>query len=295
MYCIIYNFMGTMGWCAYRRINESGVNRFSLFLRDPNYTGGMALISLFSIYFLNRTKDISSWLYYSLFIFFGICLFNTVSKAAFIVYFLFVLVIIINHLIIYFKTKNKESIKILLLHLLSIAIACLLSYKAVLVGLGRIFKFMDVDKNKLSVLTTKRSEIYLGYLKVIFESPSKTIFGYGVWAPTPPNLIDTHCILLSLLYRDGLFVTLLLIAMYVVAFLKTRQKLNWVNIACSFLVLLMYMSLSINFSVCMYILVFIFILLVGIQEKQDDALLDKDKSDKIGNNNVLIKNKESEA
>ena len=294
LYCIAYNFMGTFGLCEYRKIDENGVNRFSLFIRDPNYTGGLSLISLFCIFFLKRIKEIKSWLYYTLFFVLGVCLINTLSKTAFIVYVLFILVIIINYLIIYFKTKNKEALKDLLWHLLIIATIFLLNSRAFVVVLGRLFRFLKVDTDRLAVLTTKRSVIYLGYLKVIFASPSSLIFGYGVWAPMPstPNLLDTHCLLLSLLYRDGLLITLLLAAMYVVAFLKTKQKLNWLNISCSLLVLLMYMSLSIKFALLTYIFVFLFIFFVGVQEKKDESLLDKNKYDKTENNEELTEKEE---
>lgn len=294
LYCIAYNFMGTMGWCEYRKIIVKGVNRFSLFIRDPNYTGGLALISLFCILILNKSKNIKPWLYYSLFIIFGIVLFNTISKAAFIVYALFVLVFVVYQLVIFFRTKNKEILKELLFHLLALVVVCLLSYKALIVMIGRLFSFLNVEtgtEDRVLELTSNRSDIYLGYLKVIFESPSKAIFGWGVWAPMPTHLLDTHCILLSMLYRDGLLVTLLLISMYVVAFLKTKQKLKFLNVACSFLILLMYMSLSAKFALLTYIFVFIFVILVGVQEKQGDSLLDEDKRGKAENNNILIKNK----
>lgn len=272
VFCLTHNILGTLNLCYYRIILYNGLNRYSLFVNDPNYTASVVLIAIASINILNKNKQIKSWLYYTLSVILGVIVINTISKAGFIVYALMLIVIMLRHIILITKTKSKEATKDLLLFLASIALIYLLSFNAFNASVTRFFTFTNsAPEDMVSELTTERSDIYLIYLKECFSSPYKFLFGHGSGAPPlefgTRDLRDTHCIALSMLYKYGLLISLLLIVLFIISFIKTKQKLDWFNICCSGLILLIYMSLSIFLFSHIYIFLFIFFVACGIKDK----------------------------
>lgn len=286
-YCIVHNIIGTLGLCYYRQILYGNVNRYSLFLDDPNYTAGLVLIALICTCVLHKNKNIKNWLFYSLFICLGVCLMNTISKAGFIVYALLIIVSLLDKIITTVKNNSRETRRELIYYILSLIAVCLLAGNATIAIVSRMFRFKAVaPENQMSELTTGRESLILIYLKGVFDTPYEAIFGHGFAAPllayAPGDYRDTHCIVTSLAYRYGLLVSVLMVVMYVVTLLKNKEKIHWFNICMSGLVLLMYMSLSANVFSQLYVFVFVFILALGLNQKQAkeiDLQQTQDKND----------------
>lgn len=287
LYCIVHNIIGTLELCYYRQIIYGNVNRYSLFLDDPNYTAGLVLIALISTCVLYKNKDINNWLFYSLFISLGVCLMNTVSKAGFIVYALLVIVTLIDKIIVIAKNKSRETKRELIYFILSLIAVCLLAGNATIAMLSRVFSFTAVaPENQVAELTTDRWDLILIYLKGVFDTPYEAIFGHGLAAPllayAPGDYRDTHCIALSLAYTLGIIVVILIICLYIISIVKAKKKLHWFNICMSGLVLLMYMSLSAHIFSQFYVFVFVFILALGLNQKSENEVelqQTKDKND----------------
>lgn len=286
---ITYNFFTYFDWCYEILFPQGDIFRFNLFIFDPNYTGGALLCALASILVLYKCQDINKSLFYVLFSVISICIFNTVSKAAFIVYVLLALYVFIDLLVKAIKQKTKKQTAEILIFSGVLLFSMLISYKAVYALLSRFLQVsQSPSDDNLSVLTTGRSDLWIMYLKEIFSSPLIALFGHGSFAPLLGA--DTHNALLSLLYYYGIVPVLILLAIYVVGIIKNRTKLIPFAIFASVCIFIMYMSLSILTNTCFYVFFFIFALFV--YNKSNDSTIIEDKI-LLKNGNVLNNKTES--
>lgn len=275
-FCIIHNFMVFVGLYEQIYICIGTTIRYSFFVNDPNYTAGILLIAITAINVLNKKSEINSWVYYSLFIVLGVCLINTISKSGFIVYTLILLVLLLDILIRLLRTKSKESLTELIMFVASITLICLISHKALGATISRFVRVTTKPaENRLSELTTDRSGLFSTYLQEIFSSPYKALFGHGTTAPMlefkPNDFRDTHSLALTMLYKYGVLISVLIITMYLIAFFRTKQKIKWYKIALACLMLLMFMSLSARLFTQIYLFFFIFIVACGVKENSSSS------------------------
>lgn len=259
--CLTFNLFQVFNLVDGVKIPIGEIFRFSLFIKDPNYTGGALLCALASIIILYRTKNLNRFAYFVLLFTISVCIFNTISKAAFIVYVLITGFVFIELLVISIKQKNKSCVYELLIFACIVVLSMAVSFKPILELLKRYISVKEPStEGTMSTLTTGRTDIWITYLNEIFSSFSIALFGKGSFAPI--LRFDTHNIVLSVLYQFGTIGSLLLAGIYVIGLLKLKKNLTPARAYLSFTILLMYMSLSALLNTLFYVFFLVFALAV---------------------------------
>ena len=269
--CVIFNFIQFCGFDMFNNFllnGESAFNpvfmmgdleRFYLFLADPNYTGGVILLALISLSLLFKDKELKNCIFeYSLFFILSVSLFFTLSKAAFIGYGLLILYILITGLFRTIKVRKKcETINYLVIIGVIFA-SMLISYQAISAVISRLISFESTATGFESVdnFTTGRLTLWVSYLKKIFASVHVFFFGYGNAAPMLDA--DTHNIVLSILYHHGFVAILLLAVVYIIGCVYNKKTFSLRNIYAPIIAVIFYLSLSGRLFTLFYVFFFIF-------------------------------------
>ena len=236
----IFNQFG-LGSTIYKAYYSNGILvRFSPFSEDPNFSGAIIICAIMSWFVAYKKEYINKYLYFGGLTVLGMYLLMTISKACYFIIAIFALYVIVENIVISVKTKNPKHLIELAYYLGVLLIACAICWRYIDSMCQRILNPAEAwwnegrDDAGLSNLTTGRVDLWLGYLQAIFGSVRILLFGAGTVAEYVGHGA-THSMPLDYLYRYGLLVVLVLIALFIVAvlpYLKKAKPYNYVPLIC---------------------------------------------------------------
>ena len=263
IFLIAQKFGGGDAMLIPQKYSKGFVERFAIFNLDPNFTGAIILCAVLSWYILYKNKVINNYLYFGLFSVFVSFMLMTISKAVILVFVMFGLFVLFDNIVTTIRTRNVKNLIELVYYLGAVLLACLICWKYVDAMYQRMFvKTQEYVgggvSNSVSGLTTGRSDIWKIYLNAIFNDWRILIFGVGVKAPFI-NGTAAHCMPIDYLYRYGVIICAVLVAIFIVAVIPYLKKVKIYNFAPMILISTMFCSLG-TISV-KHIYVFVIILL----------------------------------
>lgn len=208
-----------------------GLYRFSASCENVNVFIG-ELVVLFSVFaFLYINKSIN-YLFYLMFVFTSIMCLMSLSKSALLTYFAVVVITLVVMIVLAVKKKEKKrAIIFSVLIVVSYLALFFVFHKRIDVYLSRVTGSFDA-KDKLSSLTTGRSEIWGQYLRAIFGSVKSILFGFGVGAENIGEYnggqgFSCHNTYIQCLYYVGIVGVFLIIGFFLSSF--DYKKINIKN------------------------------------------------------------------
>ena len=220
--------------------SKGQILRFSPFSNDPNFSGAILICAIMAWFTSYKRKLINKYVYFGGLTIGGILILMTISKAAYFIIALFGIYVVIENIVITIRTRNVKNLLELAYYLGALLIALAVCWKYVDSMYQRIFNpgsgWWNEGKEDagLSNLTTGRTDLWIAYIKAIFSSPQILLFGAG----TDAEYIGygaAHSMPLDYLYRYGILVVILLIALFIVAilpYLKKSKPYNFVPLIC---------------------------------------------------------------
>lgn len=178
--------------------------RFHGFINNTNYVYMRAIFILTYYMYRNLNKKLSNTNFLVILLLCSLIIFATMSKTGILMLGLFIFI----YLILCLKSNFKKNIKFVGIFVGCMAIVALISLGYILNTLSRFLEAFN-SSNFLNSLLTQRDEIWILYLKAIFSSPFKVLFGHGlltkqVVVENVFGLTETHNFYIWLLYRFGL-------------------------------------------------------------------------------------------
>lgn len=267
--CIVYNFFALLNIVPTRVFYIDELERFNIFIRDPNFTAGVLICAIACLLVLFKNNDINKKLFYPLYTVITTFAFHTISKAFLICFVPLFLYVLIDLSIKYFKTKTFDTLIDLVGFLSATIIAVLLSYQYLFTLFNRFHEIAEpttID-DKASVLTTGRTALWEMYIVEIFSSASIALFGHGSYSAKLDS--DPHNTLLGLAYDFGIILCLIILAIYVLAYIKNYTKFNLFSIFSGLCVFVMYMSITALINFQFYAFLILFALIAYNKPKQN--------------------------
>ena len=228
----------TTGYMA--KYSKGQILRFSPFSNDPNFSGAILICAIMAWFIAYKKEFINKYIYFGGMTIGGILVLMTISKATYFIIALFGLYVLIENIVITIKTKNAKHLLELVYYLGALLIASIICWKYIDSMYQRIFNPSSGWWNEgkqdagLSNLTTGRTDLWIAYLKVIFNSPQILLFGAGADADYIGNGA-AHSMPLDYLYRYGILTVIVLVALFIVAvlpYLKKTKPYNFVPLIC---------------------------------------------------------------
>lgn len=273
-----------------------GGRRFTGVSNDPNYFSGDLLICLAGFMILYDKKQINYLFYFALFVLLIFSI-NSLSKMMLIINILLLVIFCVYKLIKeFFKLGFYKCLAMFGVFLLS----CCVCIKPILSiverftannenikeeqinnankdsdinnNLGRVdeenpdsyyvYKFRN---NKLTALTTGRTNIWLAYFEESSSSTTKLLFGHGIGAPFilcdngyKVDYFAEHNTFVQMLYRLGIIGSVLLLLIVISTIKKSKIKgINFSNFLIMFVIFFLFMALCnlLSYRLSIYLLI----------------------------------------
>lgn len=209
-----YDYVRKVGYNASTGIRFSGMNG------DPNYYTISLILVLFGALLLNKKNKLFFWLSFGLTFFFGA---QTLSKS-------FLIIFMVSLIFIFADLMKSENTKITVLFFTVVIIVGFVMFRS---GYFTSVDFIIrriTSADSVSELTTGRSDIWVSYLRYIFNSNAFTIlFGGGLSAP----LLDgkgSHNLFIELLYYFGIIGSALFSLMFTSGYRSVTKKSKTITI-----------------------------------------------------------------
>lgn len=252
------------------------VNRLTLFLRDPNFTGSVLVCGLASAYILHRRKKINNVLYFMFVAILGFFAIRTISKACLFIIALLGLFILIENLIKFIKTKDKKYLIELGVYLFIIGLVCAIEWKYVNALFYRFFKntegWWSEGEHHVAIdeLTTGRFSLWMDYLKGIFGNKRILFFGVGLNAGYLGEY-GPHNIIIEYLYRYGILICLSIVAIIIIGCIPYLKKCKFYNFVPTIIIWGIMCSICSELSRYFYIFALTYMTIVwnGVQKDED--------------------------
>lgn len=257
-------FISNLGTVFPTSYSKGKVYRFMPMQADPNFSCGILLIGIMSLFILYKQKHINGLVYFSLLTILGLFSLRTLSKAGILVLSVFACYIIIDVIVASVKTKNSKLLIELAWYGLALGLVCLLEWQFVdalfnrLMGDKITLWNQSEDPLSLDNLTTGRAALWIGYLKTIFTNPRILFFGAGMNAPYIYGGA-AHSTPIEYIYRIGVVEVLILVVMFVVSILPYIKNTKIFNYIPLVLITMFYCSIGSTSSKHMLIYIVTFV------------------------------------
>lgn len=274
------------------------VERFSALNMDPNFTGAILICAITSWFILYRKNWINKCLYFGGLFILGIFAIMTVSKATYIIIGLLGMFAIVENIVITIKTKNYKHLIELLWYLIVIVLAGVICWKYVDCMYNRLFNpergWWSNENNDgvMANLTTGRTDLWIGYLKVIFSSWQIALFGAGVNADYAVPGCSAHSMPITYMYKYGLLIVIALLAIFFISALPYIKKSKPYNFVPVILITAIFCSLGeINVKyIYIFVITFLTLCCNGIEyEKSNDLNITREPDIKAKEENFSTK------
>lgn len=131
--------------------------------------------------------------------------------------------------------------------------------------------------HKLSVITTYRFDLFIGYCEYLFEHPVELLFGRGEGTPklvisTPAGDVqDSHNVFVDIVYNFGLFFLLYILILFVFFLIKEIKvrRINLLNLLPLFSALVTLFSLNIIWNYLSILLILIGLFVIFKNDKKE--------------------------
>ena len=266
----------TLGFTGFQYVTVF-LGRFRAFINNTNYVYMRAIFILSYYMYRHLNQKLSNIKFIIIFSLCAIITFSTLSKTGIAMLALFFAFYVILSL----KQDYKRNYKFVGILLVTVCILCLCSSSFITQTIKRFLEANE-SQDALNSLLTNRDLIWSLYLKKIFSSPFKFLFGHGllveqiyiasIFGPT-----ETHNFYLFLLYRFGLLGTIAL-GYIVYLFIRISNKEKPKLIAYLPLIFILIESLFDNTFKCYNFTYFIFavmILFMNCKDKKAEASKNK--------------------
>ena len=278
--------------------NINNSKRFTGLTDDPNYFAieiALLLSGLTQLYF----SDQIGFVFYPLIFILSLIGFLTLSKSYIIAYILYLSLMMFGFLL-YRNMHKKCMLKRIIYITVSILLSITLCIPQIKTTIGRFnngfiefnienningeinsdLSNSDLSNSTLNAITTGRSEIWSAYLKAIFSSPNKFLFGHGTGASLPLE-ISAHNFYLEGLFLFGFVGCLLMIciAVYLFIILMRNHRLKFANLLTLLIIALMLFSLNSLISYRMHALVILISYSLGVQSEKNKKNKEEGEND----------------
>lgn len=281
--CLVLSLANTcQPWKTYFQIEYSKgwVNRFDVFLEDPNLTGSVLLTALVSTFILYRRGKMSPILYYLCVGVLGFFILRTISKANMLMFGVFALYVLIENIVRGIKTKDKKYLIELGVYFALVLIVCAIEWKYVDAFIGRFYRnttgwWSTTGNGAIDEITTGRFWLWELYLKETFSSIRILLFGSGI-ASAHINGSASHSMPITYLYKCGILVCGLLIAIIFVGCIPHFKKCKVYNFVPALILFGIMCSLGSTLSRYFYVFAIPFLSVVwnGVEAEQTEEQID---------------------
>ena len=220
--------------------SKGQILRFSPFSNDPNFSGAIIICAIMAWFIAYKRNLMNRYVYFGGLTIGGILILMTISKACYFIVALFGMYVVIENIVITIKTKNAKHLLELVYYLGALLIASVICWKYIDSMYQRIFNpgegwwTQGEMDTAVSNLTTGRSVLWKEYLITIFSSWQMALFGAGAGAGFVSRG-SAHSMPLDYLYRYGIIIVMLLVALFIVAilpYLRKTKPYNFVPLIC---------------------------------------------------------------
>lgn len=267
------------------------VNRLTLFLKDPNFTGSILLCGLACAYILHRRQKINNVLYFAFVAILGFFALRTISKACLFMITLLGLFILIENIVKFIKTKNKKYLIELGVYLLIVAVVCAIEWKYVNALFYRFFKntegwWSEGGHAGVDELTTGRFSLWMSYLKTIFGNPRMLFFGAGLNSGYIGGN-SSHNLIIEYLYKFGILICLSIVAIIVIGCVPYLKKCKFYNFVPPIIIIGIMCSIGSVLSRYFYVFALTYMTIVwnGVEPDDDYQISIDDEIKQLQNYN----------
>lgn len=274
--------------------SKGWVNRYAVFMEDPNFTGSILLGGIASAYILHRREKINCMLYYILVAMLGFFTLRTLSKATMLMLGVLALYILIENIVRFIKTKNKQYLIELGVYLGLALIVCAIEWKYVDAFVGRFFRnttgwWSDSGNGAIDEITTGRFSLWKMYLEEIFGSARIFLFGAGIDSALLEGC-SAHSMPITYVWKCGALVCLMLLAITVIGCIPYLKKCKPYNFIPMIIIFGIMCSLGSTLNRYFYVFAIPFLTIVwdGVeQDEQESEPIDTQNFD----NQIIEENK----
>lgn len=196
--------------------------------------------------------------------------------------FLLIVAVIMVLALIYMIIKYKaKSLKVIVPVLAVLVVGVLLFHDKLFVTIGRFFNSLEKPNTIMNQILTGRPEIWVAYLKDIFSSPFKVLFGVGFFSVRVDPQI-THNVVLQVLYRMGIVGIIMMLVLLSMYWHRAKNKpvFRFKNIFLFIAYLLFALEEDIISDMFMFFLFFSIMLLVDGPAQESQELVQEEESGK---------------
>lgn len=251
-------------------------NRFSAFINNTNYLYIRCLFVLCYYMFRYLSKQLTNAKFITIYLILAFATFSTLSKTGIAMLILMSFIFVI----LFLRQDFKKNIKIVGIFFVLALLLCIIGYKFIIAIFNRFAESFE-SNNFWNSLLTGRDEIWLAYIKEIFNNPINALFGHGIVATEVyvPEQLETrasHNLYIFLLYRFGI-VGCIALGYIIYRAIKNAKIVKPKLIAYLPLIFILIESLFDNTFKCYHFTYFVFAILILMIKPKNNRVIDVDK------------------